>query len=73
MNHVKDISLDAIGPNDPPEQPATGFAITCEKCGGKNIYINNGIQHGSEETGDWGSVYLVCRSCGHSASIHDAN
>ena len=58
-------------PVDPLAQPVPGFGIVCEKCGGADIYLQNNLKQGSEETGAWGSIDLYCRGCGNRAAVYD--
>lgn len=39
-----------------------GFEITCGKCGGKKVYIENSMGW-SELSGGWGDVRLICLEC----------
>ncbi len=53
-------------------KPIPTFRVTCEKCGGDDIFIKNNIRHGSPETGAWGEMEMYCRDCGNHQSIYEA-
>lgn len=46
-----------------------GFTISCDKCGSKCVTVESSIGY-SRETGQWGSVELVCYDCNERASIY---
>lgn len=49
-----------------------GFTIVCESCKSTNVSIEDNVRHGSEWTGIYGSVDILCRNCSKSQSIMDA-
>lgn len=44
------------------------FTITCEKCGGI-ARIDNDIGYGSDWTGMYGSIDIVCNNCNNRIEI----
>lgn len=46
-----------------------GFVITCQKCGSTDVYVENSLGF-SSESGQWGSVDLVCANCNESVAIY---
>ncbi len=44
------------------------FTVTCNKCGGKNIEMEDSRGY-SEISGAWGSLDLICRDCEQSEEI----
>jgi hypothetical protein len=56
----------------PPKEIADthpGFSITCDKCNGKRVIVDNSVGW-SEASGQWGSVDLRCLDCGASTSVY---
>ena len=45
------------------DTPITGFECTCKTCGSKDIKMVDEIQMGSEWTGMYGGIFLVCQGC----------
>ncbi len=56
---------------DQPPQPFKGFTVICDKCGGKDVFMRDGRRCGSEETGAWGSLELICRGCGATCEVSE--
>lgn len=50
------------------KQQHPGFTITCDKCGGQRIEIQNTMGW-SAESGCWGDISLVCLDCDNAAEI----
>ncbi len=48
-----------------------GFTITCDKCGSKVVIVDSDIG-GSELSGSWGGVHLICQDCDARTEIYDA-
>ncbi len=54
---------------DQPPQPFKGFTVICGACGGADICLKDERKCGSEETGPWGSLEIICRSCGAKCAV----
>jgi len=48
----------------------SSFTCKCEKCGSEKVSLVNGIAMGSEWTGQYGSIDLVCGECGNSEEVY---
>lgn len=46
------------------------FSAKCGKCGSENVSIVNSLAMGSDWTGMYGSIDMVCRDCGNTAEIY---
>jgi ribosomal protein S27E len=47
------------------------FTIICDKCGSKNVYVENSLGY-SSTSGSWGSVDLMCNDCDNYTEIVSA-
>lgn len=54
--------------NDETKKTHPGFTITCDACGGSDVYVDNTVGF-SSVSGAWGEVSLICRSCDAETAI----
>jgi hypothetical protein len=47
-----------------------GFTVTCKKCNGQHVHIENDMGY-SPESGSWGGLHFVCDDCGATVSIYE--
>jgi hypothetical protein len=51
-------------------QKVKKFSLVCEKCGSKNVSVENNLAMGSSWTGMYGSCEIECQDCGEEEELY---